>query len=123
MKKIFLLLLFVAACGKKKDDAPAPPIIVKPSELVRTAGQPAIQPDATTAQAMVSAGRKRVITSWKVCVDRDGAVDEATAITPSGFVTWDQALAAGIRTWKFQPVMKDREPVRACTSFTFAWSP
>ena len=120
------MLFVVAACGKKQDDAPAaapPPIVVKPTQLVRVSGEPAIQPDATTAQAMVSSGHTHVITSWKVCVDPSGAVDETSAITPSGFVAWDAALAAGIRAWKFQPVTQDGVPVRACTSFTFAWSP
>jgi len=122
-----IVLLVVAACSKDGGGGGAgsagAPVVVKPDALVRTAGQPQIQPDAETARAIVAAGRSRVITSWKVCVDPQGAVDEVSAERSSGFMTYDAALAAGIRGWKFQPVTVGGAAVRACTSFTFAWSP
>ena len=128
MRCALVLIVIVATAACSKDDggaggSAAAPVVVKPDALVRTAGQPQIQPDADTAKAMVAAGRSRVITSWKVCVDPRGAVDEVSAQRSSGFVTYDAALAAGIRGWRFQPVMVGGAAVRACTSFTFAWSP
>ena len=121
MKRLIVSLLVLAACSSKK--APPPEIVVKPDQLKRTAGEESIKPDADTAKAMVASGRTKVITSWKVCVDPTGAVDEATPIHSSGFVTWDAALAAGIKAWRFTPMTKDGAPARACTSFTFSWSP
>jgi hypothetical protein len=132
MKRLLLLIVvsivwFAAACSKDGSGidtgGAAAPVVVKPDALVRTAGEPAIQPDADTAKAMVASGRGRVITSWKVCVDPRGAVDEVSAIHSSGFMTYDAALASGIRGWRFQPVVVGGAAVRACTSFTFAWSP
>ena len=127
MKRCLVIILLAAACSKDGGGVgaggSAAPVVVKPDALVRTAGAPAIQPDADTAKAMVASGRGRVITSWKVCVDPQGAVDEVAALRSSGFMTWDAALAAGIRGWRFQPVVVGGAAVRACTSFTFAWSP
>jgi TonB family protein len=111
-----------SACGKKQDAPPAPPTIVKPEALTRVAGDETIQPDAETARAMIASGRGRIVTSWKVCIDPTGAVDEVKSITSSGFLAWDQALAAGIRTWRFQPYQVGGAAVRACTSRTFAWT-
>ncbi|HTJ47773.1 MAG TPA: TonB family protein [Kofleriaceae bacterium] len=119
MKRFVFLIVIVAACSKKDPTT----IVVKPEQLKRVAGDADIRPDAETAKAMVASGRTKVITSWKVCVNPDGAVDEASAIRSSGFVAWDTALAAGIKTWQFVPLLQDGDPVRACTSYTFAWSP
>jgi TonB family protein len=119
MKRLVLVSFLIAACSKKE---PAT-IVVKPEQLKRVGGDADIKPDAETAKAMVSSGRTKVITSWKVCVNPDGAVDEASAIRSSGFVAWDTALAAGIKTWRFVPLLQDGDPVRACTSYTFVWSP
>jgi TonB family protein len=127
MKRYVLIAMLAAACSKEGGGvgagAGAAPVVVKPDQLVRTAGEPRIQPDADTARAMVASGRARVITSWKVCVDPQGAVDEVAAIRSSGFMTWDTALASGMRGWRFEPIVVDGAAVRACTSFTFAWSP
>ena len=126
MKRALIIIMIAGAACSKTDRSDlalaSPPVIVKPDELVRIAGAAAIQPDADTAKAMVSTGHTRVITSWKLCVDPTGAPDEVSAIRSSGFVTWDAALAAGMRAWRFKPVVKHGEAVRACTAYTFAWS-
>jgi outer membrane biosynthesis protein TonB len=119
MKRLALLSLLAVACSHKKEPKT---IVVKPDQLHRTAGTAELPPDADTAKAMLASGRSKVITSWKVCVSPDGAVDEASPIRSSGFVTWDAALAAGIKAWRFTPLTSDGEPARACTSYTFAWS-
>ena len=120
-----VMIAVLAACGSKKKDPPAesPPIVVKPDALVRTAGVAAIQPDADTTKAMIATGHANVITSWKLCVDATGTPDEVSVIRSSGFVTWDTALATGMHAWRFEPVLSDGRAVRACTSYTFKWSP
>ena len=122
--RALVMIIALAACGSKKQDppAPAPPIVVKPDALVRTAGVAAIQPDAETTKAMIATGHANVITSWKLCVDATGTPDEVSVIRSSGFMTWDTALADGMRAWRFKPVLADGKAVRACTSYTFAWS-
>jgi TonB family protein len=125
MKAFILVVIVVAACSKtdKSDLAlPSPTIVVKPDALVRISGDAAIQPDAETAKTMVATGHAHVITSWKLCVDPTGTPDEVSVIHSSGFVTWDTALAAGMHAWRFEPVTNDGAAVRACTSYTFAWS-
>jgi TonB family protein len=132
---IVMIILGAAACSKEgggvgsggdSGGSPEPraaAVVVKRDAFVRTAGEPQIQPDEDTAKAMVASGRSRVITSWKVCVDPQGEVDEIAPQRSSGFMTYDAAILAGIKEWRFQPVVVDGAPVRACTSFTFAWSP
>jgi hypothetical protein len=122
MKRLTLLAIVgLAACGKKQEP---PPHVVTPDKLVRVRGDATIQPDAETAKAIAASGRARLVTSWKICIDPTGAVDEVAPITSSGFVSWDAALAAGIRTWRYQPFVDARgTAVRACTAQTFTWSP
>ncbi len=130
MKPLALVMVIaLAACGSKKSSSDqdqatpkSPPIVIRPDQLVRTAGDTAIQPDAETAKTMVATGHTKVITSWKLCVDPSGTPDEVSVIRSSGFVTWDSALAAGMHAWRFKPVLDHGNAVRACTSYTFAWS-
>jgi len=102
--------------------APPDAVVVKPDQLVRLEGETQLQPDAATAEAMVASGRTRVVSSWKVCIDATGAVDEVQVIRSTGFVAYDVVLAAGIRTWRFKPYLVDGAPVRACTAQTFVWT-
>jgi TonB family protein len=118
-----IMILALAACGSKKKDpaADVPPIVVKPDQLVRTAGETSIPPDEKTVAAFDRAGTYGALTSWKVCIDATGAVVEASVITSSGSISWDHELADGIRAWKFKPYLVDGQPVRVCTSYTFQW--
>jgi hypothetical protein len=97
---------------------------VKASELVRTDGEAAVQPDAETAAAMIAAGRTRVITSWAVVIDSSGWVEQVAAITSTGFVAYDVRIAAGIRAWRFQPFVDENGmAIAVATTYTFVWTP
>jgi TonB family protein len=120
-KLLSVMVVLLAACGSKKSADPAPPIVVKPDALVRISGAAAIPPDDATVRAFDRAGTYAALTSWKVCVDPSGAVDEASVITSSGSVRWDHDLADGIHAWKFQPYLVNGAAVRVCTSYTFRW--
>lgn len=97
---------------------------VKADLLVRVDGDAAIQPDAPTAAAMVAAGRTRVISSWAVVIDSGGWVQEVAAITSTGFLAYDARLAAGIRSWRFQPFEdEDGMAIPVATTYTFVWTP
>ena len=97
---------------------------VKASELVRVSGDTRLVPDADTAAAMVAAGRTKVITSWAILVDTAGWVHEVAAVTSSGFVAYDVAIAAGLRTWRFEPFLDDDGfAIPVATTFTFVWTP
>jgi hypothetical protein len=141
-RMLALGVVLATGCGKKDADPPPPTpplptparaptptststravMVVLPAQLKRIAGDEAIQPDADTAKAIVASGRSRRVTSWKVCIDPTGAVDDVEPIHSSGFLAWDARLAAGTNAWRFAPYLDGGTPVRVCTAETFAWT-
>lgn len=97
---------------------------VESRQLRRIAGEAAIQPDAETADAMVAAGRTRIISSWAMLIDTAGWVQDVAPVTSTGFLAYDVRIAAGLKTWRFEPFLdEDDFPIPVATTVTFVWRP
>jgi hypothetical protein len=97
---------------------------IESKQLRRIAGEAAIQPDAETAAAMVAAGRTKVISSWALVIDTAGWVQEVAPMTSTGFIAYDVRIAAGLKTWRFEPFLdEDGFPIPIATTVTFVWKP
>jgi hypothetical protein len=100
---------------------PPPPGIprnIPPTELEgrRTAGDKAITPDAATAAA-IAKSKKKVVASFNMCIDANGAVAAVTVLKSSGFPAYDKRIETTMRdTWKYKPA----DPV--CTAVTFIYT-
>ena len=90
-------------------------------ETLRIAGSKLIPATASQRKAMVSAGKTRVITSFKVCVDVRGKVSSIKLLKSSGFPDYDAQLTAGIRRWGYRPYRLNGAATPVCTAATFIY--
>jgi len=90
-------------------------------ETLRVAGSKLIPATASQRKAMVAAGKTRVITSFKVCVDVRGKVSSIKLLKSSGFPDYDALLTSGIRRWGYRPYRFNGAPTPVCTAVTFIY--
>jgi hypothetical protein len=93
--------------------------LVTPSQMetLRVQGDTQIRPDTATADAIAKAG-KRVIGTFKVCIDTRGAVADVRLLKSTGYPTYDGDLRRGVLTWKYRPIK-----VPVCGIVTFLYTP
>ena len=109
------------AAREAEDTANA--LTVAPSALEgsRLEGDKNIVPDADTKRAIATTGKKLVGT-FKLCINRSGAVSSIKVLKPTGFERYDQTIEQQIHTWKYRPFEVDGKPAPVCTAVTFIYS-
>ncbi len=104
---------------------PAPPQNVPPTvlEAQRIAGDKLILPDEATKKQIVDSGKTRVVGSFKLCVDVQGAIASVSTLKSTGFPAYDKLLRDGMQTWQYKPFAVNGRAVPVCTAVTFIYSP
>jgi hypothetical protein len=99
-------------------------ITVAPSvfDASRLEGDKNIGPDADTQRAIATAGKKLVGT-FKLCINKRGAVSTVKVLKPTGFERYDQTIEQQMHTWKYRPFEVDGKPTPVCTAVTFVYTP
>lgn len=97
---------------------PVPPATL---ESQRIRGEKVILPDDPTKQAIRDAGVKKVVGSFKLCLDAAGAVTRVETLKTTGFESYDRTLIRGMRQWAYRPYLVDDKPVPVCTAITFIY--
>jgi hypothetical protein len=102
---------------------PPTPQTVPPAQLeaLRIAGSKTIVPAPDTRADMISAGKTRVVASYKLCIDDKGTVSTANTLKSSGFPAYDRKINAEIRQWLFKPYKLNGRAVPVCTAATFIY--
>jgi hypothetical protein len=103
---------------------PAPPQNVPPTVLEsnRIAGSKLIVPDDKTKAAITKSGRDKVIGSFKLCIDLNGAVQSVTTLKATGFPDYDNKLTREMRVWKYTPYLVNGKATPVCTAVTFIYA-
>jgi hypothetical protein len=104
---------------------PANPTVVAPAALDanRIAGDKSIVPDETTMDAISRAGSDKLISSYKVCVNAEGAIATVSQLKSSGFPAYDEKIQNTIRReWRYRPYLVNGKPTPVCTAFRFIYS-
>lgn len=100
----------------------APPVL----DAYRLGGERNIVPDEATRRQIDSSAAVRndthMIGSFRLCLDRHGAVSRVQVVKSTRFETYDQTIVEGMRGWTFRPFLVQGEPTPACAVFTFAYS-
>jgi hypothetical protein len=105
---------------------PPPQVDEKPQEVlgqmvaerphpVRLTGTEQILPDDATRAAIANKHVKRVVGTWKLCIDERGAVSSAKMLKSTGFARYDRDIGDAVRAWTYS------ENVPACTAVTFVY--
>ncbi len=103
---------------------PAPPRVVAPAliEKYRISGTKDILPDDATRAKMAADKKQKVVGSWKLCLDTSGAPTLVSLLKSTGYPTYDDAIAASVRAWRYQPIPIDGKPAAVCTAVTFIFA-
>jgi hypothetical protein len=105
--------------------APVAPTVVAPTALDanRIAGDKSIAPDEATMDAITRAGADKVISSYKVCITAEGAINTVSLLKSSGFPAYDEKIQATIRRdWRYRPYLVNGKATPVCTGFRFIYS-
>jgi len=108
---------------------PAPP--VPKAELARVVVAPAtlrallasstpIDAPESLSMEMARSNTKSAKTTVKVCIGTGGEVEAVSMIKASGYVTYDERVLAGVRSWRYRPYMVGGNAVPACSAVVFA---
>jgi len=82
-----------------------PPLVVPPAVIkgMRISGETQIHPSDVDKVAIMRSGKDKVMATYKVCVGAKGEVASISAAAPSGYASWDSAIAAALRNWRYRP--------------------
>jgi len=86
-------------------------------EPVRITGTEQVVPDGATRAAIAKKHVAKVVGTWKLCIDEQGAVTDAKMLKSTGFPRYDRAIGKAVRAWTYS----DGGPT--CTAVTFVYSP
>jgi TonB family protein len=110
-------------------DVPAPPPPPKQSRTVapdilamhRISGDTQIEPDPKTKELMAEHHDLRVVGTIFLCVSETGEVTSSKVLASTKYDAYDATLAAGVRRWRYRPLMVGGEPYAACGPVTFIY--
>lgn len=108
-------------------DQPVPvtggPVDLDPKllEPLRIRGSKVIVPDPATKKKIAETASKRVIGSFKLCVDDKGVPKDISVLKPSGYDAYDQKIMREMANWAYKPYVVGGSAVRVCTAITFIY--
>jgi hypothetical protein len=99
---------------------PVPPTLL---EANRLRGDKDIEPDAPTKAQIAKSGKDRLIGSYKLCIDTQGAVATVTLLKSTGFSDYDAKLRREMQQWAYRPYVINGKATPVCSAATFIYSP
>lgn len=112
--------------GPPSPPAPTPPgaVNLTPAQFqaLRVGGERPVEPDEASKLATARAGKDRLVTAFKVCIDVTGAITSVAQVMSSGIAPYDDQVRAAIRTWSYRPyVAPGAKARRACGDEVVTW--
>ena len=108
--------------------APAPtvtsPEVVAPTtlEAIRIKGETKIVPSDIDKVAFSHAGKKRMVTAYKLCIDSTGTPSLVQMLKPSGLPDYDAKIQAEMSKWRYRPYTVNGVAKPVCSSVTFIYT-
>jgi len=91
-------------------------------ESLRIRGSINIQPDDQTKKKFKETAAKKMIGSFKYCIDTKGAVSSVSVIKPTGYDAYDQKIQRVIKDeWGYKPYVVAGTAVPVCTAVVFIY--
>jgi TonB family protein len=102
---------------------PVGPRMVPQAVLARQflSGERDLHPPDTVVTQMTRDDHRKSVGVLKVCVATTGEVSSASMLRSTGYDGYDARLVAGVRQWRYRPVMVDGVAVAACGTVTFLY--
>jgi serine/threonine-protein kinase len=104
-------------------NAAAPQVIpANALDANRLSGDKNIIPDTATQGAITRAGNDKLVTSYKLCLTAEGAINTVALLKSSGFPAYDDKILATIRKdWRFRPFTVSGKATPVCTAIRFMY--
>jgi hypothetical protein len=93
----------------------------KSLELLRIRGTQMIVPDDATKAKIAETEAKRVIGSFKLCLDTKGAPTGIKVLKPTGYDAYDRKLMGEMAKWAYKPYIVAGSAVPVCTMVSFIY--
>jgi hypothetical protein len=90
-------------------------------ESLRIRGSKEILPDDATKVKIGETDSRRVIGSFKLCVDDKGVPKEIKVLKPTGYDAYDQKIQVEMARWAYRPYVVAGSAVPVCTAITFIY--
>ena len=91
-------------------------------ETRRIAGDKLIVPDQNTKELIHRSDVKKIVGTFRLCIDETGHAESALPMKSTGFAKYDVTILNGMRQWVYTPYLVDGEAVPVCTPVTFIYS-
>jgi TonB family protein len=91
-------------------------------EGLRISGVKNIVPDDVTKVEIQRSGKTKIIGSFKLCIDANGAVLSVAQLKSTGFSAYDTKIKTAMQAWRYKPYTVNGKPVPVCTAVTFIYS-
>jgi serine/threonine protein kinase len=104
---------------------PAAPQNVAPTALDanRVSGERDILPDDITKAEIGRSGKERLVATYKLCINPEGAISTVSQLVSTGFPAYDTKILDTIRTkWRYRPFMVNGKAAAVCTAVRFIYS-
>ena len=104
---------------------PAAPQNVAPTALDanRVSGDKDIVPDDITKAEIGRSGKERLVATYKLCINMEGAINTVSQLASTGFPAYDAKILETIRTkWRYRPFMVNGKAATVCTAVRFIYS-
>jgi hypothetical protein len=111
-----------AAIGQRVQTSTPVGVDSKYLEPLRIRGSKLIVPDDATKAKIAETDARRVIGSFKLCVDDKGTPADIGVIKPTGYDAYDQKIMREMARWAYKPYVVAGSAVRVCTAITFIYS-
>jgi hypothetical protein len=119
-----------AARDSDRDRLPRPPQLskaghvlynVNPRDLekLRVAGEKQVVPDDRDKSHLRG---KRLVGSFKLCVDETGHYDQGVLLLSTGVPGYDATIARAMMQWVYHPYVVDGVAIPVCTAVTFIYT-
>jgi hypothetical protein len=95
---------------------------VKALEKLRLRGTKVIVPDDATKTKIAQTAAKRVIGSFKLCVDDKGIPKDINVLKPTGYDAYDQKIMREMAKWAYKPYVVAGVAAQVCTVVTFIYA-
>jgi protein TonB len=116
--------------GANVPELPLPPRLepkartVPPTAMsaLRISGNTQIHPSPMVKKEISADGKQQVVGVVKVCLSASGTIASATMLSSTKYPPYDEALLAGVRSWRYRPYTIDGAAVPACSAVSFVYS-
>lgn len=100
------------------------PLVVDSKFLgpLRIRGSALIVPDDATKAKIAETDAKRVIGSYKLCLDEKGVPTTIRALKLTGYDAYDKKIKREMAKWAYKPYVVAGRAVRVCTAITFIYT-